>query len=558
MISHVTLKNFKKVKKFDSDLDKINILVGANNSGKSSVLQGIQFTIMAEVAKKYLNRNSTVPQEKLFYSPSADFTVLRHGSPYTNYSGNTSELILVDDSENKESFSITLNKGRNYGNISISVNGYNKFRQTVTSFNNLYSTYTPGLSGVSLKEKIVGKAVLRNAAANGDANLYLRNIIYYVAQEGKLQELNNLIKQVFVNTQLNVDFNPDNDIDILVEVNSSGHVIPIELCGTGLLQAIQIMAYSIYFKPKLLLLDEPDEHLHPNNQLLLCNALKLLSDEYDLQIILSTHSRHMIAAMEGFAKYIWMKNGAICEEKIEPSYYNLLFDLGALDTFDDVIKGKYRNVVLTEDTNISYMETLLKANKIDLSKVLIYSYKTSGQIDSAILVGCFIKKSSLNCNVIIHRDRDFMTDEEVSIVTNKIIDNDLTPWITVFSDIEAYFTTPQHLANITGKEQFEIMSWINKLLKDNHVEIQTDFVHKRDEIKQKFYRDGKLKGKDSIAFPDTVALLGKDVPTNTKNVKGKFLLKKLNGDRINFLGKEVKLDVESNALEDKTIQDIFM
>ena len=558
MISHVTLKNFKKVKKFDSDLDKINILVGANNSGKSSVLQGIQFTIMAEVAKKYLNRNSTVPQEKLFYSPSADFTVLRHGSPYTNYSGNTSELILVDDSENKESFSITLNKGRNYGNISISVNGYNKFRQTVTSFNNLYSTYTPGLSGVSLKEKIVGKAVLRNAAANGDANLYLRNIIYYVAQEGKLQELNNLIKQVFVNTQLNVDFNPDNDIDILVEVNSSGHVIPIELCGTGLLQAIQIMAYSIYFKPKLLLLDEPDEHLHPNNQLLLCNALKLLSDEYDLQIILSTHSRHMIAAMEGFAKYIWMKNGAICEEKIEPSYYNLLFDLGALDTFDDVIKGKYRNVVLTEDTNISYMETLLKANKIDLSKVLIYSYKTSGQIDSAILVGCFIKKSSLNCNVIIHRDRDFMTDDEINIITNKITDNDLTPWITTFSDIEAYFTTPQHLANITGKEQFEIVSWINKLLQDNHVEIQTDFVHKRDEIKQKFYRDGKLKGKDSIAFPDTVALLGKDVPTNTKNVKGKFLLKKLNGDRINFLGKEVKLDVESKALEDKTIQDIFM
>lgn len=558
MISHLTLKNFKKVIKFDSDLDRINILVGANNSGKSSVLQGIQFTIMAEVARKYLNRNTTVPQEKLFYSPSADFTVLRHGSPYTNYSGNTSELTLVDDSENKESFSITLNKGRNYGNISISVNGYNKFRQTVTSSNNLYSTYTPGLSGVSLKEKMVGKAVLRNAAANGDANLYLRNIIYYVAQEGKLQELNNLIKQVFVNTQLNVDFNPDNDIDILVEVNSSGHLIPIELCGTGLLQAIQIMAYSIYFKPKLLLLDEPDEHLHPNNQHLLCKALKFLTDEYDLQIILSTHSRHMIAAMEGFAKLIWMKNGAICEEKIEPSYYNLLFDLGALDTFDDVIKGKYRNVVLTEDTDTSYMETLLKANKIDLSKVLIYSYKTSGQIDSAILVGCFIKKSSPNCNVVIHRDRDFMSDEEVSIVTKKITDNDLTPWITAFSDIEAYFTTIQHLANITEKDQVEIMSWINKLLKDNHVEIQTDFIHKRDEIKLKFYRDGKLKGKDSITFPDTVELLGKEVPTNIKNVKGKFLLRKLNGDRINFLGKEVKLDVESKALEDRTIQDIFM
>ena len=78
MIAHITLNNFKKVKKFDSDLDKINILVGANNSGKSSVLQGIQFTIMAEVARRYFNRDTTVPQEKLFYSPSSDFTVLRH------------------------------------------------------------------------------------------------------------------------------------------------------------------------------------------------------------------------------------------------------------------------------------------------------------------------------------------------------------------------------------------------------------------------------------------------------------------------------------------------
>ena len=110
MIAHITLNNFKKVKKFDSDLDKISILVGANNSGKSSVLQGIQFTIMAEVARRYFNRDTTVPQEKLFYSPSSDFTVLRHNNPYTNYSGNTSELVLKDDSVPAETFSITLKR----------------------------------------------------------------------------------------------------------------------------------------------------------------------------------------------------------------------------------------------------------------------------------------------------------------------------------------------------------------------------------------------------------------------------------------------------------------
>lgn len=558
MIAHITLNNFKKVKKFDSDLDKINILVGANNSGKSSVLQGIQFTIMAEVARRYFNRDTTVPQEKLFYSPSSDFTVLRHNNPYTNYSGNTSELVLKDDGVPAETFSITLKKGRNYGNISIAASSNNKFRQTVTSFNNLYSTYTPGLSGICLREKMIGKAVLRNAAANGDANLYLRNIIYYVSKGGNLDKINDLIGKIFDSTKLSVDFNPDNDTDIIVNVVSGGKLIPIELCGTGLLQVIQIMAYSIYFQPKLLLLDEPDEHLHPNNQILLCKALKLLVEEYSLQIILSTHSRHIISAMEGDAKYIWMKNGEICNEKIEPTYYNLLFDLGALDTFDDVIRGKYRNIVLTEDSDITYMQTLLKANNIDLNTTLIYPYKTCEQLESAILVGDFIKKAAPNCNVIIHRDRDFMTDDEVNVIKDKITAESLIPWITRYSDIEAYFTTREHLSIITGKDLAEINSWLTDILTKNHVDIQAEFQNKRNNVKNKLYRDGKLKKNNSISWHDTINLFGKSVPTSLKNVKGKFLLRKINGSILEFAGKVIKVATETEALKDSDIQTLFV
>lgn len=52
MITHIKLEKFKRVIEFETDLDDINVLVGTNNSGKSSVLQGIQFTIMAEVARR--------------------------------------------------------------------------------------------------------------------------------------------------------------------------------------------------------------------------------------------------------------------------------------------------------------------------------------------------------------------------------------------------------------------------------------------------------------------------------------------------------------------------
>lgn len=548
MIAHLTLRNFKKIRCFDSDLEKINILVGANNSGKSSVLQGIQFTLMAEVARRYYNRDTTVPQEKLFYLPSADFTILRNGSQYTNYSGNTSELSLIEDGNSAETFSVVLKKGRNYGNISVTPSANNKFRQTVTSFVNLYSTYTPGLSGISLREKMVGKAVLRNAAANGDANLYLRNIIYYVNENNKLNELNKLIEEVFCDTKLVVRFDPDNDTDILVEVESLGRTFPIELCGTGLLQVIQIMAYSLYFQPKLLLLDEPDEHLHPNNQRLLSKALQLLVDKYDLQIILSTHSRHMIVSMESCSRIIWMKGGTICKEKIDPSYYNLLFDLGALDTFDDVIQGVYKNVILTEDSDTINMETLLRANSVDLNKTLIYSYKTCGQIESAILMGEFIKKAAPNCNVIIHRDRDFMTNEEVKVVSEKITARGLVPWVTLFSDIEAYFTTKEHLAVVTGRDEKCVQDWVDFLIAENHVDIQTAFINKRNEIKKMMYHDGKLKQNISVDYPDSTGLFGKTIPTDVKNVKGKLLLRKLNGDVIRFCGRAVKINVISHAL----------
>ena len=44
MINKVELSDFKNVQSFSTGLSSINILIGENNSGKSSVLQGIHFS----------------------------------------------------------------------------------------------------------------------------------------------------------------------------------------------------------------------------------------------------------------------------------------------------------------------------------------------------------------------------------------------------------------------------------------------------------------------------------------------------------------------------------
>ncbi len=562
MITHIKLEKFKRVIEFETDLDDINVLVGTNNSGKSSVLQGIQFTIMAEVARR-VSGGTTVPQDRLLYLPSSDFAVLRHDSPYTNYSGATSSLTLMSDSETNDTpdlVQITLSKGRNFGNISINTSGNNKFRQQVTSNKDLYSAYTPGLAGIPLSEKLVSPAVLRNAAANGDANLYLRNILYYIKEEGRLTNLNKLIRTVFPNYSLSVPYDPDTEINISVNVSTGGKTLPLELCGTGLLQVIQIMAYSVYFKPKLMLLDEPDEHLHPSNQVLLCDAIRLLVHEMNLQVILSTHSRHMISALDGDARFIWMKSGTVCTDDQSSNFYNVLLDLGALDSYDAILQGIYTTVVLTEDSDTKYLKKILEVNGCVMAQTLVIPYNSCSHLDSAIQLANFIKSSARTCKVIIHRDRDFMTDEEISVVKQRFESEHLPLWITDECDIEAYFTTAEHVAEITGKTTEEVTEWQNGIIQANHVEIQHKFESKRNDIRTSLYRDGKLKkkaGEDEVRWPDFIQLFGTACPTSRKNVVGKFLLRKCNQNMRSLTDQQINLLTSSRALQIESLASIL-
>src|SRR5437660_12321426 len=60
--------------------------------------------------------------------------------------------------------------------------------------------------------------------------------------------------------------------------------------GSGLLQVLQILApiYRFASKGTVVLLDEPDAHLHTNLQYTLAEALREIQTELGIQIIIST------------------------------------------------------------------------------------------------------------------------------------------------------------------------------------------------------------------------------------------------------------------------------
>lgn len=63
-LTNLTLEKFKKVDIVDINLHGLNVLVGGNNAGKSSVLQGVHFSVIAAIASKQAGRD-TFTQESL-------------------------------------------------------------------------------------------------------------------------------------------------------------------------------------------------------------------------------------------------------------------------------------------------------------------------------------------------------------------------------------------------------------------------------------------------------------------------------------------------------------
>jgi predicted ATP-dependent endonuclease of OLD family len=54
-LQSVRIQRFKRINDALFDLDSINVLVGANNSGKSSIIQGLHFAIGVLQSVKLIN-----------------------------------------------------------------------------------------------------------------------------------------------------------------------------------------------------------------------------------------------------------------------------------------------------------------------------------------------------------------------------------------------------------------------------------------------------------------------------------------------------------------------
>lgn len=459
MIKQIKIERFKSIESATLDLNKINVLVGANNAGKSSVLQALQFTTsVAQTAKLYTQETkfdrqdiwaTSVYPDQLIYSPVKDPYALAKGGILREDLNKCISVSFTEDTN--ESVTATFRKGRNK-NIAARFDG-KTVGQHLASLENPFCMYVPGLAGIPFEEEIRTVGIVRKIAAKGDSNTVFRNVINLLNKDNSKWDLFLTdLKDIFPGIELKVKADPNTDgfIDIRFRLNAEDTLLPIDLAGTGVLQAIQIAAYVNYFHPSLLLLDEPDSHLHPDNQRALATLLISLSDRTETTIIISTHSRHLMSALHGDAKFFLVKNGVVSNS--DYNHYIGLLELGALDEYDHIKNGDLKYIILTEDSSLDsrkYLRGVLEGSGYSKDEFQIYSYNSVSQIDSAKMFASFLLDINPNLRVIIYRDRDGLYDSEINVIKQKIeFDSRVKCVIAHYNDIEMYYCNANHIVKV--------------------------------------------------------------------------------------------------------------
>lgn len=448
-LQNITIKNFKAIKEASLDLGHFNVLVGTNGSGKSSVLQAMHWMFQSgrshSIKANAEGKASTLSEKNATFMPSPDYRNAGNGQEYGNKKDSpqldVSITALTSDEEPAKA-EMWIKAARNEG-LSVHIPSGNPIVTAMRDPSREFSAYIPGLAGIPLSEARHSKLIVRRLAAAGDANTVLRNILLLlkdtnVDKHDGLTEVQNLVSRVMGKISLDIIFNEDNHAEIQAKFQTEEmeklepqRFKPLEIAGIGFLQVIQIFAYLVYFRPVVLLVDEPDSHLHPTAQEKLVKVLADTARRFDTQVLVTTHSPSVVRTLPPETKVIWMKEGEV--QRDGDTRGRQLMGWGLLDR---------RALLLTEDKDASMLQSLL-AQWPDLDRqIAVWPFHGSDKLPEPEVLTGLTKLTGDSLKVILHRDRDFLMPDEIERITEPYQKAHHKLWFTRCSDVEAYWAEP--------------------------------------------------------------------------------------------------------------------
>jgi hypothetical protein len=266
----------------------------------------------------------------------------------------------------------------------------------------------------------------------------VRNLLFSLKKDapGRFQLLQELLARLYADAAVDVSYDEDVARRIAsARIDSAyhDHILTRDLdlivAGSGLHQAVQILAGMLQPGISLVLLDEPDAHFHARLQGELMRILTELTERESLQFVIATHSPQLLRTAPPASLRV-CRQGAVARFNPGPDQFELLDQLGALDRMELVPLINSRRVVFVENREdrqiiegFTRKHLGAEASKLLERVTFLYTYQepiSAGVLDKARQVNDVLKDGGLaalggggTVEFVCVGDRDYRTEAEL-------------------------------------------------------------------------------------------------------------------------------------------------
>lgn len=352
-IRRVRIHNFKRFEQLDVQLRPFDCLVGPNNCGKTTLLQALalfDFCMHHCVSSK----NGDLELRRRTISPE-EFYVLPVASPVDLWTDRKTQggghhriiRIAVQFSEGAE---VVAAVDLNYNRFAVSIECEDESQAWLRRLKQVRMSYLPVFSMFLPQEERRTPAVIEDELARGRVNSVIRNLLLNLKFESLQEELTDTLRRVFPTlTDMTIEFDEANDRYINVSYREQGRTREFDVfsAGSGFQQFMYLFGFILLRQPTVVLLDEPDAHLHGSLQEALLVELRRLVDA-GKQVLFATHSRELIARMSP-EDILSLETEGPRRLAVAYDVYDTLDQLGSLDPTQLPVLQAYRRVLVVEN-----------------------------------------------------------------------------------------------------------------------------------------------------------------------------------------------------------------
>lgn len=519
-IKEFHIQNFKSFKDVKINFNPtLNVFTGVNNAGKTTVLEAL--ALWNKIFNKSISKAGRIVKDKndkirynkedyvmgitsnRYFDFQSIIDIVR--SPNSEdifYGADTKEFIILSvtfskkEEEKEEEITIPFtikSAAGNYYYITLGYSDKNNFFDTFDfqKFNRFFTEFTSPLgfyyaspvASIRAKEEFVTTPKVTEAIVKRTSSSYIRNRLHQLYRNYNnteaFQQFNSNLNYILNNNNNVFDFEVvgdiNKDIRTIINIKNQRENIyrDIALFGGGTLQIIEILL-NFYGQTKkdlnIILLDEPDSHIHRDIQKRLIEVLTNFAKNENNQIFITTHNESLIRSVlpenlfhleqKSEAIYNPIGNQVLINVRphfsgIYPSFINSVITAvsGNTNALDFINAIEADTIIFVEgQDDAKYFDILLKQQIQNKKKYVFWVLGGVSHIFENIKHYKMLFSSIKNTKTLWEKsvlimDRDFLADEHIEKIEQTFIQdkelsiktkiwNSYTFESTLFLDIE--------------------------------------------------------------------------------------------------------------------------